>query len=322
MRGVACDERGEVNREVVPPRLFERVRVVTIQPPGYPHSAAFAELVVCLSAGFAGLGAQVDTSINQPLVGEGMNVLVGAHLIGPGYPLPDNCIVFNVEQIRSGRYAQRTHYLELLKRFRVLDYSPRNIEHIRQRTGNEQVYLCKLGTMSALSRIAKAAEQDVDVLFYGVVNERRHTILDALVAAGLKLKVLTGVYGAERDHWIARSKVVLNLHFYDDHIHEIVRTSFLMANRKAVVSEIADDTEIDDDIRQGIFAVPAQAIVETCEQLVRDDMRRNEAERRAFDAISRRNQSSILAELIPTLTKTAPGAQQSRRGALKPEVKT
>lgn len=295
-----------MNREVVPPRLFERVRVVTIQPPGYAHSAAFDDLVACLAGGFAALGAQVDTSINQPLVGDGINILVGAHLIGPGYPLPDNCIVFNIEQIRSGRYAQPTHYLELLKRFLVLDYSARNIEHLKQRTGNEHVYLCKLGTVPALSRIAGAPEQDVDVLFYGVVNERRKATLDALAAAGLKVKVLTGVYGAERDKWIARSKIVLNLHFYDDHIHEIVRTSFLMANRKAVVSEIAGDTEIDDDIREGIVAVPAGDIVETCKQLVRDDARRHQIEQRAFDAISSRDQSSILAKLVPMLSKPTP----------------
>jgi hypothetical protein len=291
---------------MTPPRLFERVRVVTIQPSGYAHSAAFDELVVCLAGGFAALGAQVDTSINQPLVGDGINVLVGAHLIGPGYPLPDNCIVFNVEQIRSGRYAQPTHYLDLLKRFLVLDYSARNIEHIRQRTGNEHVYLCKLGTVPALSRIESTPEQDVDVLFYGVVNDRRKAILDALVAAGVKVKVLTGVYGAERDKWIARSKIVLNLHFYDDHIHEIVRTSFLMANRKAIVSEIADDTEIDDDIREGLVAVTSEAIVETCKQLIGDTARRRDIERRAFDAISRRDQSAILAQLVPSLSKPTP----------------
>ncbi len=295
-----------MNRERLPPRLFERVRVVTIQPPGYVHSAAFDDFVACLAGGFAALGAQVDTSVNQPLMGEGINVLVGAHLIGPGYPLPDNCIVFNVEQVRSGRYAQPTHYLELLKRFLVLDYSLRNIQHMRQRTGNEHVYLCKLGTVPALSRITSAPEQDVDVLFYGVVNERRKAILDALVAAGIKLKVLTGVYGAERDSWIARSKIVLNLHFYDDHIHEIVRTSFLMANRKAVVTEIAHDTEIDDDIREGLVAVPADAIVATCKQLVADDARRHEVEQRAFHAMSRRDQSAILGSVIPALSKPTP----------------
>jgi len=295
-----------MSRERVPPRLFERVRVVTIEPTGYAHSAAFDELAVCLAAGFAGLGAQVDISTNQPLVGDGINVLVGAHLIGPGYPLPDNCIVFNIEQVRSGRFAQSTHYLDLLKRFLVFDYSARNIEHIKQRTGNEHVYLCRLGSVPAVSRIANAPVQDVDVLFYGVVNERRKSILDALAAAGLRIKVLTGVYGAERDQWIARSKIVLNLHFYDDHIHEIVRTSFLMANRKAVVSEIESDTEIDDDIRAGLVAVTRDAIVETCKQLVRDDARRREAEQRAFDAISRRDQSAILAELIPALSKPTP----------------
>ncbi len=138
-----------MNKERVAPRLFERVRIVTIQPPNYPHSGAFSDLVATLASAFATLGAQVDTTVNQPFVGEGINVLVGAHLIGAGFPLPENCIVFNVEQIRSGHDAQSAHYLALLKRFLVLDYSQRNIEHIRQRTGNENVYLCRIGNDAA-----------------------------------------------------------------------------------------------------------------------------------------------------------------------------
>ncbi|HEX6834532.1 MAG TPA: hypothetical protein VF132_13425 [Rudaea sp.] len=289
-----------------PPRLFERVRLVTIRPPDYVHSAAFDELVATLAAAFAALGSQVDTAINQPLVGEGINLVFGAHLIAPGVALPANCILFNLEQMRSGRLAQNPQYAELLRRHLVLDYSARNAALIREQTGNPQVHVCAIGYMPVLTRIAPAPRQDVDVLFYGSIVERRAKIFDALVAAGLKVQVLKGVYGAERDAWIARSKIVLNVHCYEDRIHELVRTSYPLANRKVVVSECDETTEIDADVRDAIVAVPYERLVETCMQLARDDVRRREIEANAHAVFARRDQKAILTELLPRLSKPLP----------------
>ncbi len=288
----------------IPPRLFERVRVVTIRPPDYPHSAAFDELSATFAAAFAALGAQVDVTTNQPLQGEGVNFVFGAHLVAPNYPLPPNCVIVNLEQMRNGVFAQ-PYYLDLLKRHPVFDYSPRNVARIREQTGNAHVHLFKPGYMSAATRIAPARE-DVDVLFYGVVNERRKQVLDALAAAGLVVKALPGIYGAERDAWIARSKLVLNVHYYDDKIHEIVRTSHLLANRKVVVSECDADTEIDGDIRDALVAVPYDKLVETCIALVRDEARRKALAQRGFEIFSRRDQAAELAQLLPQLSKALP----------------
>lgn len=295
-----------MSAEKTAPRLFERVRLVTIRPNDYPHSAAFDELSAGLAAAFAELGSQVDTTINQPLTGEGINIVFGAHLIAPNVSLPSNSIIFNVEQIGTGVMAQAAHYVELLKRHPVLDYSARNAALLKERTGNEHIHVCKIGYTSAMTRIAAAAKQDVDILFYGVINDRRRKILDELAANGLVVRVLTGVYGAERDGWIARSKIVLNVHHYDDRIHELVRSSHLLANRKVVVSECDEDTEIDDDIRSAIVGVPYDRLVATCKELARDETRRSTVEQNAFEIFSRRNQAAALAELLPKLSKTLP----------------
>jgi len=289
-----------------PPRLFERVRIVTFQPPNYPHSAAFDELALGLATAFAALGSQVDVAVNQPLQGEGINLVLGAHLIAPNVVLPGNTIIFNTEQIRSGGLVQ-SHYLDRLRGHPVLDYSERNAALICARAGHAHVHALALGYVPALSRIGVAARQDVDVLFYGVVNERRQKVLAALGAAGLMVKVLPpGTYGAERDAWIGRSKVVLNLHYYDDKIHEIVRTSYLLANRKCVVSECDADTDIAEDIRAAVVGVPYDKLVETCVALVTDDTRRREVEAQALAIFSRRDQAAMLAALLPALSLTLP----------------
>jgi len=287
-----------------PPRLFERVRIVTIRPPDFPHSAAFDDLSATFAAAFAALGAQVDVATNQPLLGEGINFVFGAHLIAPNVPLPPNSAIVNLEQMRGGRFAQ-PHYLDLLKRHPVFDYSSRNVARIREQTGNAHVHLFKPGYMPAATRIAPAHE-DVDVLFYGVVNERRKKVLDTLAASGLVVKALPGIYSAERDTWIARSKLVLNVHHYDDRIHEIVRTSHLLANRRAVVSECDADTEIDDDLREALVAVPYDKLVETCIALVRDEAGRTAAAQRGFEIFSRRDQAAELARLLSQLSRPLP----------------
>ena len=149
-----------------------------------------------------------------------------------------------------------------------------------------------------MTRIPQAPEQPVDVLFYGSINARREAILKALSAAGLNVQHLFSVYGAARDQAVGEAKVVLNMHFYEDSIHEIIRTSYLLANSKAVVSECGPQTEIDEDIRQAIVAVPYADLVESCVALVHDRARRQVLERQAFAIFAKRDQAKILRETI------------------------
>ena len=122
----------------------------------------------------------------------------------------------------------------------------------------------------------------------------------------MHVRCLYGVYGAERDRAIAEAKVVLNVHFYEDSIHEIVRTSHLLANGKAVVCECNPDTEIDEDIRRAVVAKPYGELVEACIALVGDDARRREVERQGFELFSRRSQSAMLAEAIAETSPPLP----------------
>ena len=57
-------------------------------------------------------------------------------------------------------------------------------------------------------------------------------------------------YGGKRDALIARAKVVLNIHYYAAQVFEIVRVSYLLANSKAVVTEIGPDTDLDETERR------------------------------------------------------------------------
>lgn len=287
------------------PSLFERARFVFVRPDGYLHVAAFDELAVGLTSALLALGIQVDEGINE-LRKDGINLILGAHLLDPQSVLPQSSIILNFEQLGADSPALYPPYFEQLGRHAVLDYSVRNAELIRSSTGNRHVQILGVGYRPELSRIAVAPEQDVDVLFYGSLDSRRQHVIDELVAAGLKVKTLFGVYAEERDRWIARSKLVLNLHFCEAKIHEVVRSSYLLSNRKAVVCEYDDATEMDQDLRDAMACASYSELVETCVRLARDDQRRHALEQRGFEIFSRRDQAQMLVEALSKLTLPLP----------------
>jgi hypothetical protein len=153
------------------------------------------------------------------------------------------------------------------------------------------------GYVPELTRIAPVAE-DIDVLFYGALNGRRYAILRDLHERGLRVKWLSGAYGASRDAWIARSKIVLNLHYWEAKIFAIVRVSYLLANRRAVVSEHSADPTLERDLASGIAFADYDELVDRCVELVGDERARRELAERGNQAFSARDQVAILQRAL------------------------
>jgi tetratricopeptide (TPR) repeat protein len=285
------------------PAAWRRVNLITIEPSSDPHTAAFADLTSAFEAALQSLGITVHVRKNE--VGlEGINLLFGGHLIAAQESadrIPNNTVIVNLEQLRGFNIGARPIYTSLLRRLAVWDYSPRNIQQIKTLMRNPHVSHFNIGYVPAMTR-SLITPQTTDVLFYGSLNDRRAAILRGLRHAGINVKHLFSVYGEERDAAIADAKIVLNMHYYEDSIHEIVRTSYLLANAKAVVSECGPDTEIDDDIREALVAVPYKDIVENCVALLGDEPRRHAIEKKAFEIFAKRDQAALLRSAIATTT--------------------
>ncbi len=281
------------------PENWQRVRLVLIRSPRSPHSFALNEAMEFLLYSFRKLGCNVDQAENK-LIANGPNIIFCASLLkrNTAFSLPHNCIIFNSEQIESGSPFDSDDYRGLLKRFAVWDYSARNLENLRTFVPPDRLHYVPVGYVPELTRIVPAAREDIDVLFYGSLNDRRRKILAELSAAGLAVHYVYGVYGTERDQLIARSKVVLNVHFYPTKIFEIIRVSYLLANRKAVVSEFSPDTEIIPELRDAIALAGYEHLVETCRSLVYDIPRREDLARRGFECFSRLTFHQELIEAI------------------------
>lgn len=272
-------------------------QVVLIQPPGNPHAAALMEVGETLAYGFRTLGLQSALTVNQ-FSPDGLNIVLGAHLLTGRNAelLPDNVALYNLEQIEPALFERFPDLKTLYSRHEVWDYSRRNIEQLRGL--NARLHHLPIGTCSEMTRIPAAPEQDIDVLFYGSVNDRRRELLRAIAAAGLNLKAVFGVYGPQRDALIARSKVVLNLHKHTAQVFEVVRVSYLLSNRKAVVTELSPETEIEPELRDAVAGAPYEGLVDRCRELAANGRLRRRLENDGFSIMTARRQSAYLRTLL------------------------
>lgn len=267
-----------------------KYHVYRVEPGGYIHADGLSELADTVRYGLERMGAEV-TQGKDYLPGV-TNIIIGGHLISH---LPPRSIVYNSEVVTDDSTWMAGSYKHLLLSHEVWDYSERNVEKLAA-LGIKARFV-PLGYVSEMTRI-QPTEQDIDVLFYGSMNPRREKIIRELATLGYAVKAVFGLYGAERDALIARSKIVLNMHFYESHVFEIVRVSYLLSNRKAVVAECDPDTAIEDALRDCVAGVPYEGLTLACVKLLADPDLRLELEDRGFNLFSRRREEDILREAL------------------------
>jgi len=279
------------------PFVQRSVLISIIRPLGYIHSSAFAEVAETLMFGFKRLGIEASIVENK-ISKDQMTILLGWNLLSPEIlqSLPETAIIYNLEQFHDGSPWFNERVLNVLSNRVVWDYSLTNIRYLRLRG----VFLTKhvpIGYVPELTRIQNLESPEIDVLFYGSINERRQSIIAKLQARGLNVKVLFGIYGRDRDVFIANSKMVLNVHYYPTNIFEIVRLSYLMANRKPIVSEESVDATSTEWGRAVRFA-SYEKLVDSCLVLLNDRNLRQTVGDTGLEIFSRHDEATILREAL------------------------
>jgi len=264
--------------------VAQRYSVVVVQPPGYLHSAAFEEVAETLLHALRALGQDVVRG-HAPLP-DRRSIVLGANLLASHpLPLPADAILYNLEQIDPQSTWMTGPLLELYRKHEVWDYSLRNAARYPE-MGLPAPRVVPVGSVPELSRIAPA-DEDIDVLFYGSMNERRRAVLAELSRRGLRAHAAFGVYGTDRDRLVARAKVVLNVHYYEAKVFEIVRVSYLLANGRCVVSERGADPAEEREFEDGVAFADYGRLADACEELCGDAAKRRrvaDAGRRVMEA--------------------------------------
>jgi hypothetical protein len=255
----------------------ERYAVTVISPPGYVHSAAFREVAEALVHGLQAL--EHDAVLGEdPRVYGRKHIVLGANLLPhTRQKLRPGSILYNLEQIQEGSPWLTESLLALYRQFPLWDYSEANADAL-ERLGVSRPTVVPIGWMPQLARI-EPAPQDIDVLFYGSMNDRRRAVLRGLHERGVRVHAAFGVYGEARDRLIARSRIVLNVHFYEAKVFEIVRVSYLLGNGRVVVSEQGSNPAEEAPFEDAVAFAPYDGLVERCLALLREPAER---ERRAY----------------------------------------
>jgi hypothetical protein len=249
----------------------------------------FAELAETVHYGLLSLGH--DSVLTRRWLSDRRLILLGT----PSIPLlgvvpPPGTVLYHCEQVYHGSPFVTPKMISILRQYPVVDFSRGNV--IRLAAMGVRARWLPVGYVPELSRVRSAPEQDIDVLFYGTVSDRRRVVLDALFARGLRVQALGGMYGESRDALIARSKVVVNLHGKDeDTVFESVRVSYLLANKKAVVSERGDGHE---DFADAVLFADYGELADRCAALVHDDDARADLSQRGFTVMSARSEGDYL----------------------------
>jgi len=221
--------------------MSDKYRVCIIVPHGYPHSMCFTEVGFLLKHSLEALGVACDMNINDP-ARDRINIIVGWHLL-PGADLLASCnyIPYQLEQLSESVWSALPEPAKAVLRgaHDIWDYSEENVGFLRQR-GLSARHV-PVGYHESLEQIPRGVPKEIDVLFYGSGGERRQRVLNAIAEnPDIKVRALFGVYGKQRDDYISRSKIIINVHFYSAKIFEAVRVSYLLNNGCCIVSEASE----------------------------------------------------------------------------------
>lgn len=210
---------------------------------------------------------EIDAAVAALRAPDDAPVVFNAHQF-PG-AIPPDAVVYNLEnrgQIHSiARFASVVPTL--------WDFSRRNVDVWRQDGpdgvlgARPDVLHVPIGYHASMERFQKRPWDacDYDVVFAGAVNERRAQILDALRRRGLRVCLVPDtLYGAGRDDLLSRSRLALNMLFYETGAHPVLRSAHCAANRLPVLCEHAPETP-----DWCLLSSPYVELVDRAETLVR-----------------------------------------------------
>ena len=163
----------------------------------------------------------------------------------------DGYVAIQMEQTTNARWLTNAYINKLNKASAIIDYSLRNIEFLSTiGIPLQRLFYVPVGTglppdIAASGPAEDHVSKDIDILFYGDDQcERRQKILASLKTK-FSIRIENNKFGPELWDLIRRSKIVLNIHYYEDALLETVRISESLSFGALVVSETSIDAEQD-----------------------------------------------------------------------------
>lgn len=175
---------------------------------------------------------------------------------------------YNDQNEKEYNYIFNDSYLNILKNaYQVWDYSLQNkswLENNLNLNNITHVPVCFSHILS--KKIIQSQKKDIDILFFGSLNPKRKKILEGIQKySHLNIIIRNNdCWGEELDVLIGRSKIILNIHYYENAILEMHRLSYLLNNKCFVISETVSDKKMVETFSPGLIICPYNKIIENC----------------------------------------------------------
>ncbi|PTE16378.1 methyltransferase domain-containing protein [Pseudogemmobacter blasticus] len=202
-----------------------------------PHTEFIGE---GLAAALRNTRLTVTRSTEMPAAFDHDLYIVVAPQMFATLPPPDKLIAVQVEQVRASRWVDESYLARLQNSLAILDYSRDNIDALIKRgIPSKQIYYMPIRPLRREGQ--PRTERDIDVLFYGAIgSDRRGQYINAL-AKRVNLRVESDTFGPALRSLLDRTKIVVNVHFYENALLETTRIGEALSHGAHVVSEDAID---------------------------------------------------------------------------------
>lgn len=269
----------------------------------YAKNVVFKDMARALYQTLRKAGCAVTLTTSFPVEKENtMYILFGAHEYPTAIPEKVKYIVYQLEQTPTKQEVSSVwnqHYLNILHRAEaVWDYSIVNVKWLRQMWRVPNVSYVPLGYASSLEEENRTtSEKDIDILFFGSESDRRTKYIKALEdALGEKCNIVwekNAVWDSERNALIARSRIVLNIHFAANGLLEIPRLLNVISNKGFVLSEKGRHRPTNEKWTNKVVFVPSsvQSFVQTCSHYLFND--KGKCERNNFAKAAYQNVKDV-----------------------------
>lgn len=166
---------------------------------------------------------------------------------------PKNYILIQNEQPGSNWIGDKLFDL-MSRALGVWEFNPKHNEKWKQ-LGYNSFHLPMRTPMGPYLEHFTEKEKDIDILFYGGMHARRREV-ERRLRKHLPGKNIVfryfDLFGEEREDFISRAKIVLNIRFWPEGTLQTHRIEYLLARGKCIVSETSGDDTLDSDYVQGI----------------------------------------------------------------------
>lgn len=207
---------------------------------------------------------------------------INDHLLNILQEYDSKKIIINTEYYKNDSNVSK--YLDFLNNksnFHLFEYNILNIKYLKDANKNIDYHFIPLCYSSFIeeyysSQIVKKkyVEKDIDILFFGTLNTRRKYIINTLKKKYnvVRIHKLSNDANTELCNLIERSKIVLNVLYYDNNIiFDYYRNSFILSTKTLLITEKSSnkDYNIEDgllELENNIINVEYNKIIETVDK--------------------------------------------------------